>query len=99
MPAQPTSSMELVFDWLLAGNPKVTRHRTRIKRSKMNNCSGRCNSRPFVTHMLRGNILANKLKADGDGPECNAGKKLSEPVKLSLKELLGFKNVYFSGGG
>lgn len=51
-----------------------------------------------MTHMLRRNILANKLKEDGEGPSLTQGK-LSEWVKLSVKESLGFKNIFFLGGG
>lgn len=62
----------------------------------MNNYD-RPNSRPIMTHMLRGNILANKLKEDGEDLSLIQGK-LSEWVKLSLKESLGFKNIFFLGG-
>lgn len=50
-----------------------------------------------MTHMLRGNILANKLKEDGEDLSLIQGK-LSEWAKLSLKESLGFKNIFFFGG-
>lgn len=50
-----------------------------------------------MTHMLRGSILANKLKEDGEDLSLIQGK-FSEWAKLSLKESLGFKYILFLGG-